>query len=180
MSGPLALGLGAALMWILILLWSDARPAQRFWPPNRGNVFTAAWAWVLTILIYVGLIRTASADWNALDLPMGLRWGLGGTFSVVGSVIQSWGTLALGLKGTSGWHVGLVHQGPYARMRHPQYAGQIGMLMGVALISGTDIGWMIVALATVALVMAARVEDRFLAALHPEHDPYREKVRAFV
>jgi hypothetical protein len=163
-TGALALGLGASALWIAILLWSDARPGLRLWPPRQGSWFTAVWAWGLTILIYVGLIRAGTAEWNAVGLPAALRWGAGGALSVSGSVLQGRGLGDLGLKGTSGWRVAPVRTGVYARFDHPQYLGQIAALAGIALISGTLWGWLIVVAACAALLYAGRVETRFLAA----------------
>jgi protein-S-isoprenylcysteine O-methyltransferase Ste14 len=176
MSNALSLGLGASALWIAILLWSDRQPHRRLWPPLRGTWITALWAWGLTVLIYVGLIRACTADWNPLDLPVWLRWGLGAGLSTVGSVIQTQGMIALGLRGTSGWSKTLVTTGVQARWRHPQYLGQIMTLVGIALFAGTIWGWLVVAAGSAALVYAARVEDRFLAQRYPEHAAYAARV----
>ncbi len=180
MSASLWLGLGAALLWILVLAVSSVRPERRLWPPRNGNLLTALSAWILTILIYVGLFRTVSADWNAGGLPATLRWGIGGPVSLLGSICHSWGTFDLGLKGTSGWPVGLRTTGAYGIRRHPQYLGQILMLAGIALIAGTQAGWWIVLAGSTALVYAARVEDAHLSAREPGFASYAGRVRFFV
>ena len=176
----IALGAGAAAVWIAVLAVSHHTPSVQLWPPRRGNLGTAAWAWGLTALIYVGLIRAADEDWNALSLASALRWGAGGAFSLAGSVLHGWGTAALRLAGTSGWDVGVCRTGPYARQRHPQYLGQILTLAGMALLSGSAAGWVIVLVATAALVYAARVEEAHLLARHPPYAGYRDDVPSLI
>lgn len=172
--------LGASAAWLAILALSD-RTGARIWPPQRGNWATGLWAWLLTIAIYVGLIRTATADWNALDLPAWLRWGLGGVGLTVASTwVQGRGIADLGLKGTSGWDAGLVTTGAYARRRHPQYAGQVLSLWGLALLGGNAWAGVAALAGSVALVYAGRVEDRFLAARHAGHAGYAREVRAWL
>lgn len=174
----LTLSLGASALWILLLAWSDARPAARVWPPRTGNWGTAAWAWGLTTLIYIGLIRTATEDWNAADLPAWLRWGVGGVgLTVAATWIQGRGITDLGLKGTSGWDVGLVTTGGFARRRHPQYAGQILSLWGLALLGGSAWAGLAAAGGTAALAYAALVEERYLAARHPSHKAWVRDTR---
>ncbi len=176
----LAIGLLAAAAWIALLKWSDANPEKRLWPPRHGSWGTAAWAWGLTILIYVGLIRVAAIDFNVLGLPAWLRWGVGGGISLVGSAVQTWGASNLGLKGTSGWPVGLVTNGAYARLRHPQYLGQIATLIGIAIFAGSLLAWPVALAGSAALVYAARVEGRHLAATQPGHAAYAARVRSFL
>ncbi|WOI57238.1 methyltransferase family protein [Palleronia sp. LCG004] len=175
----LGISLGASSLWLVILFVSD-RLILQLWPPRRGNYATGIAAWLLTIAIYVGLIRTATADWNALDLPAWLRWGVGGlALSVAATWVQGRGILDLGIRGTSGWDVGLVTTGAYARRRHPQYAGQILSLLGLALLGGSLPAGLAAVAGSAALVYAARVEDRFLARRQPGHEAYRTRVRFF-
>ena len=176
MTQALIIGIGASALWLAILVWSDARPDRRLWPPARGSWLTAIWAWGLTILIYIGLIRTCTAEWNPLNLPTWLRWGLGGGLSTWGSIVQTRGIAAIGLKGTSGWSDQLVTSGVHARWRHPQYVGQIATLVGIAIFAGTVVGWVVVATGTAALIYAAWVEDRFLGTQFPEHADYAARV----
>lgn len=165
MSAGFLLGLGATALWALLLARSDRRPGRGPWPPERGNLPSAAWAWGLTTLIYVGLIQT----WGQPPaLPAWLRVGAGLPLIGLGGLLHSWATAALGLKGTSGWDVGVVTSGPYALCRHPQYLGQIGSLAGVALLIGSFESLALGLAASAMLRFGARVEDRALAARHPD------------
>ena len=112
MSAGLILGLTATGIWAVILVLSDRAPGQGPWPPRNGNLITAIWAWGLTTLIYVGLVQT----WGQTPiLPGWLRLGLGLPLAVMGSLLHTWATAALGLKGTSGWDVGIATKGSGVR-----------------------------------------------------------------
>lgn len=174
--GDLLLGLGAAALWVAILLWSDRQSARRLWPPHRGRVTTAAWAWALTIAIYVGQIGAGAEQWNAFGWPAWLRHGVGGGLSILGSLYQSWGVAVLGLKGTSGWPVSLATTGPYAQTRHPQYLGQVATFIGIAIWSASPAAWVIGIAGCSALILAARVETRHLARTAPGHGDWAKRV----
>ena len=77
-------------------------------------------------------------------------------------------SLDLGLKGTSGWDVGLITTGAYAKRRHPQYLGQIFSLLGLALLGGSAWAMLAGIVGSVALIYASLVEDRWMAANHPD------------
>jgi len=175
----LLVSLGASALWGVVLFVSDRGMAQ-IWPPARGNWITGIAAWLLTIAIYMGLIRTATADWNTLDLPAWLRWGVGGVaLSVAATWVQGRGITDLGLKGTSGWDVGVVTTGAYARRRHPQYAGQVLSLLGLALLGGSAWAGLAAVAGSAALIYASHVEDRFMARRHPGYGDYASQVRFF-
>ena len=178
MSGWIWTSLAASAAWGVILIVSD-RGWARIWP--RGGWLTASWAWGLTTLIYVGLIRGASADWNALGWNVWLRWGIGGAGLTLASFwVQGRGIWDLGLKGTSGWDVGLVETGAYATRRHPQYAGQVLSLVGLGILGGSAGGLLAAAAGCAALVHASVVEDRWLARRYPDaHRAYRSRVGFF-
>ena len=172
MTFGLILGLGACALWAVILWLSYRDPLAGPWPPARGNWFTAAWSWGLTILIYVGMFQT----WQ---VPEGewawLIWAVALSIGFAGSALQSWGTANLGLKGTSGWEVGIVRTGAYGWSRHPQYVGQAAGFLGFAILLGHLPGWIIAAAAMITLYAAARVEEAALSARHADYDTYRAK-----
>ncbi len=167
MTGDVILGLLAAAIWLGLLYWSDRNPGARLWPPARGTWHTAAWAWGLTICIYVGQIGVAYDDWNALGWPGWVRHGIGGGLSVVGSAYQSWAVVVLGLKGTSGWPVPLVTTGPYAHMRHPQYLGQVATFVGIAIWAASPLTALVGLAGCLALWRASVTEKRHLARTDP-------------
>jgi protein-S-isoprenylcysteine O-methyltransferase Ste14 len=159
----LLLGLGASALWLVILRLSDRAPGRGPWPPRRGNLFTAIWAWTLTTCLYLGLVQT----WGQPSvLPGLLRNGIGLPLAIAGSVLHTWATATLGLKGTSGWDVGVTTGGPYALCRHPQYLGQIASLAGIALWIGSTQSLVLGLAASGVLLYGSAVEDRALADRH--------------
>lgn len=173
----LGVSLGASAFWALILTWSDRNHERRLWPPRSGNWITGAWAWGLTILIYVGLINTATADWNALGWPAWLRWAGAIAAAIASTLVQGRGVRDLGLGGTSGWDVGVVTTGAYAWMRHPQYLGQIISLIGLAWFGANGWAFLAAAVGSVTLVYAGHVEERFLSRRHPrDYGAYSTRV----
>lgn len=175
-SGDLILGLGAAAVWVAILMWSDRKDARRLWPPHEGGLVTAGWAWALTIAIYVGQIGAGAEQWNQFGWPAWLRHGVGGGMSILGSLYQSWGVAVLGIRGTSGWAVPLATTGPYAQTRHPQYLGQVATFIGIAIWSASPAAWIIGLAGCFALTLAARVETRHLARRAAGHGSWAARV----
>lgn len=172
----LLIGLGACVLWSLILWQSSKNPMTGPWPPKSGNIPTALWSWGLTILIYVGLFQT----WQTPQGPWAwLIWTVALSIGTAGSALQTWGTANLGLKGTSGWDVGVVDTGAYAVSRHPQYVGQAAGFLGFAILLGHVPGWIISGAAIATLYYAARVEEAALAARHTNYHSYRSRT-AFI
>lgn len=164
MSIGFLLGICATAIWMVILITSERTPETRRWPPRQGNLVTALWAWGLTALIYLGLAQT----WGQASLlTPAMRYGFGLPLVVLGGGLHAWATATLGLKGTSGWDVGLVTTGPYALCRHPQYLGQIISLFGLAALIGSADSLNLGVAASAMLLYGSGVEDRALAARHP-------------
>ncbi len=71
----------------------------------------------------------------------------------------------------------VISTGPYARVRHPMYAGALVMMAGIPIALGS--GWGLLALAAMmpALVWRILDEEKFLAAGLPGYEAYRQKVR---
>ena len=180
MSFWLLISLGASSIWAVILFVSD-RGITRIWPPRSGGWVSAIWAWGLTTAIYVGLINAGSESWNVLDWPAWFRWGIGGVaLTALSFWVQGRGIWDLGLAGTSGWDVGLIESGSYARRRHPQYAGQIVSLVGLGLLFAAPSSLIAAAAGCAALGYASWVEDRALARRHgAAHAAFRERVSFF-
>ena len=164
-----AIGLGACAIWGVLLTLSARKPTDGPWPPRKGNIGTALWAWGLTIAIYVGLFQV----WQ---VPQGawawLVWIVALGIGFAGSALQTWGMVNLRLNGTSGWDVGVVTDGAYRYCRHPQYLGQAAGFFGFAILINSVPGWIIAGAAIGTLAAAAWVEDKALRARHPEFADY--------
>ena len=71
----------------------------------------------------------------------------------------------------------VISTGPYARIRHPMYAGAIVMLLGAPIALGSWWGVLALVVMSPALVWRLFDEERFLTANLPGYASYTEKVR---
>jgi protein-S-isoprenylcysteine O-methyltransferase Ste14 len=162
-----ALVLCPVAIWTIVSLRSRERPRRAIWPPRTGNAVTAAWAWGITILIYAGLWNTGADNWNPHRLPDWLTWGVGGGLSTLGTLLHVKTVADLGMRGTSGWDIGVVDRGTYGHLRHPQYLAQGLVFIGWGLWAANLPTLMLAAVATAALWLVGDTEERVLAARHP-------------
>ena len=66
----------------------------------------------------------------------------------------------------------LVTHGPYARIRHPLYVGEIIHIFGIAVLSGTPVGLYLFVVAVAFQVVRARIEERKFLRMLPEYQDY--------
>lgn len=71
--------------------------------------------------------------------------------------------------------------GLYAYVRHPRYAGMFSALIGAALIAGTPLLWIVLAVWCPFALLAIGLEERELASrFGPPYETYRKRVPAFL
>jgi protein-S-isoprenylcysteine O-methyltransferase Ste14 len=71
--------------------------------------------------------------------------------------------------------------GLYAYVRHPRYAGMFSALVGAALIAGTPLLWIVLAVWFPFALLAIGLEERELASrFGPGYETYRKRVPAFL
>jgi protein-S-isoprenylcysteine O-methyltransferase Ste14 len=66
----------------------------------------------------------------------------------------------------------LVTRGPYARIRHPLYVGEIIHIFGIAILSATPVGLYLFVIAVALQVVRARIEERKFLRTLPEYEAY--------
>jgi protein-S-isoprenylcysteine O-methyltransferase Ste14 len=71
----------------------------------------------------------------------------------------------------------VISTGPYARVRHPMYAGALFMLLGIPIALGSWWGVLVMAAIMPALVWRLVDEEEFLTRNLPGYMEYRNKVR---
>jgi len=71
----------------------------------------------------------------------------------------------------------VISTGPYARVRHPMYAGALVMLLGMPIALGSWWGVLVLAAILPALIWRMFDEEKFLSENLPGYIEYREKVR---
>ena len=71
--------------------------------------------------------------------------------------------------------------GLYAHVRHPRYAGMFSALLGAALLAGTPLLWIVLALWWPFALLVIRLEEMELAArFGTAYEEYRKRVPAFL
>lgn len=94
---------GVATVYLLgALVWSIALPEKRVWPPEKATTTIKLRAWAATIAIFAATFLLGVADWNNLEWPAPVRWGIGLALIVVGNIIVWRGVMKIGLDATSG------------------------------------------------------------------------------
>lgn len=71
----------------------------------------------------------------------------------------------------------VISTGPYARVRHPMYAGALVMLLGVPLALGSWWGLITFIPITIVIVWRLLEEEKFLLENLPGYSEYRNRVR---
>jgi protein-S-isoprenylcysteine O-methyltransferase Ste14 len=69
----------------------------------------------------------------------------------------------------------LVTGGPYRRIRHPLYVGEIIHIFGIAILSGTPVGLYIFFVAVPLQVVRAKMEERKFLRTLPEYAAYKAR-----
>ena len=177
------LTLTAALTVALLgaVVWSIARPAQRLWPPPRQQPTAFALLWVLTVLISAGLLAVGIGDWNPHGLPAALRWSVGGSLFVGGNAVAWTAAFHTGLLAVSGKTRPLVTTGLYARSRNPQYVGDLAMVAGWTVLSGSPWVAALAVLCAAVFVLFPWAEEPWLARHYgAAYRDYRRRVPRFV
>jgi protein-S-isoprenylcysteine O-methyltransferase Ste14 len=69
----------------------------------------------------------------------------------------------------------LVTTGPYRRIRHPLYVGEIIHIFGIAILSGTPVGLYLFVGAVVLQVIRAKIEERKFLRTLPEYAEFKRQ-----
>ena len=123
---------------------------------------------VARVRVTAGFVVAVAAFW--LARPSWLSLGAGAGIALVGAALRVWaaGHLEKGLEVTS--------SGPYRWMRHPLYVGSSLLGVGFAVVSRHPAAVaLVLGYLTVALLVAARLEEATLRAKFPgEYDRYAQ------
>lgn len=168
MVQPLPIMIGYALWFVFVIAWNVTdRPAPTIATPGarreRLYLLVIALGLIMIVVAPVLLARRGFQIW--INPPL-LAWGM---LLVVaaGITLCVWARLHLG----SLWSAAVtrkeghrvVDSGPYRLVRHPIYTGFIVMDLGLAVLCGSALALVGVAVITVGLWLKARVEEQFLS-----------------
>ena len=173
-----------AIPWILFSMYwefaaKDAAAAKSSeGKVSRGvHVFLANLAVLFEIVPIRGLGRVLPLTF--LSLAAGLAVELLGLFLAI------WARRALGRNWSGEISIKMEHQlirsGPYKRLRHPIYTGLLAMYVGAAVVTGTWLAVVGVAMAGFAYWRKIRLEEANLnVAFGAEYEAYRRETCALV
>src|SRR5579863_10652133 len=75
----------------------------------------------------------------------------------------------------------LFSGGLYARVRHPRYAGMFSAVLGAALLAGTRLLWIVLAVWLPFALLVIRLEEKELESrFGPSYEAYRKRVPPFL
>jgi protein-S-isoprenylcysteine O-methyltransferase Ste14 len=149
------------------------------------------WVWgQLVLLAAVALlaplmpryVNLGDADFMLNRVGPAWQRGIGVMIVLAGAALAVWGARTLGPSLTPGIEplpgAPLVVTGPYARMRHPIYAGVVVCLAGYTLAWSNWTLAMIVGFVALQFFEAkARAEERWLVETYPQYRQYMVHVR---
>ncbi len=163
-------GLFILYAYLILIVWSLARPQQRIWPPPK----TPSWQFfIFWGLFYLGVgfsVVVMALDWNQWRIPQEIRWWVGVPLCVLGGGLLVWGIRTLGLANTQGKAAGFVRTGPYRFTRNPQYLGDIVMLFGVLLLANSLFTTVLLGLLILSFILLPLPEEIWLEGRYGE--PY--------
>lgn len=163
---PVAAALFCAALLCAALVWSILFPDRRVWSPERVTWLTRAMVWLPTIATFACVAIAGLVDWNALDWPAWIRWGVGLPLIVAGNVVVWPAVLGIGLDATSGAEAELKTDGLYRWSRNPQYAADMGILIGWAVLSASPSAMVAASGGIIALALAPFAEEPWLETRH--------------
>ncbi|HSY90705.1 MAG TPA: isoprenylcysteine carboxylmethyltransferase family protein [Candidatus Binatus sp.] len=174
----------AAIPWVLFSLYweiaaknaAEAKSSEA--KVSRGlHVFLANMAILLEIVPIRGLGRFLPVSYGIM--------AAGFVVEMTGLFLAIWARRALGRNWSGEISIKVEHQlirtGPYKRLRHPIYTGLLTMYVGTAIVSGTWLAVLGLALAGVAYWRKIRLEEANLnLAFGADYDAYRRESWALI
>ena len=156
------IGLGSMLILWGCLVWSYFYPERRIWPPIRSTAGFKGVVWLLTLAYFGSIAFLGIADWNDLQWPALIRWGIGLPLVVIGNFVVWSGVITIGFAATSGDRDQLITDGLYTYSRNPQYLADSGILFGWGVLSASSWVLPLVVMGIMALLAAPYVEESWL------------------
>ena len=121
------------------------------------------------------------SDWNAFELPWGLRWGIGTPLVVIGHIVVWREAFGLGIEVTSGAAGRLKTDGLYRWSRNPQYVANMLIAAGWAVLSASPYTIVLGAGVAGLFALAAFAEEPWLREHYgQEYEAYQSRVARFL
>jgi protein-S-isoprenylcysteine O-methyltransferase Ste14 len=141
---------------------------------------------VLQIILFVligalganNLPNARAASGGLLVIGLGVLVGLAGAWVVrqgIGGLGRTFTAMPRPREDGS-----LVREGIYARIRHPIYAGSIGLGLGWSMITLSPPALAATLALVIVLDLKARLEETWLTVQYPEYAAYRQRTHRFI
>jgi protein-S-isoprenylcysteine O-methyltransferase Ste14 len=168
-----------AVVWIVGAV-HNARHAPAVRRRSMGNL-----RWLLAVAAFVVLRFVPGSDWDRLSVH---AWWIrlpGLALLVTATVFTIWSRVSLGTMWSSTVVAREGHElrtdGPYGIVRHPIYAGLLGMLIGSAMLDGFGRWTLALAAGGLLVLIRVRAEERLMTEVfRDEYERYRRRVPALV
>src|SRR5262245_2172085 len=135
----------------------------------------------LILFLFAAMLGFAALDWRWQWSPVAPWVSLAGDALIVLSSLCFLWVFRANSYGAATIHIAANHKvistGPYARVRHPMYAGALVMLAGIPLALGAWWGLCFFVLTLPILIWRLRDEERFLHQHLPGYTGYTQQVR---
>jgi len=150
------------IVWIAAALRS--KPAKTV-EPLAARIFTGAVTAAAFVLLFNASFHMGVLRHRMLPSGPAQEW-TGIVLTFAGAVIAIWARLILGGNWSAMVTVKVGHElirsGPYAYVRHPIYSGLLLAVIGTAIEIAEWRGLLAIVLASIALLLKAQREERFL------------------
>ena len=171
----------AGLYLIGALAWSIAYPDRRIWPPKKATTGIKVRVWAATIAIFSATFLLGISDWNSMDWPAEIRWGVGLSLIVTGNLTVWIGVMKIGFAATSGEVAELETDGLYSYSRNPQYVADMAILVGWAILSASSWAALVAAVGVLTLAVAPFAEEPWLEENYGKRfRVYKGRVRRYI
>jgi protein-S-isoprenylcysteine O-methyltransferase Ste14 len=179
-------------LWMYVATWSafgfialrsidDDLSRERFTPPEPGADRLPLRAIRIVALAHLVVGALDAGRWHLAPVAPGVRAvGLAGMFATSMLIVfamraNRFFSPVVRIQDERGHHV--ISTGPYARVRHPGYAGMIAAVPFSALALGSWLGVVLALVYSALIVRRVAFEDAFLRANLPGYEAYTRRVR---
>lgn len=175
-----------AFCWIVVVLvWAvsafSVKPTKERQPLLERLLYL--WLTVIVAVLLNGRIRAVHLERVVLPRTLGTAV-LAEVLVVAGLIIAVWARVVLGRNWSARVTLKedheLIQHGPYRFVRHPIYSGLLLMILGTALLSGHNGGFVAVVICFLGFRIKLRQEEDLLTKKLPGYSEYMARTKALI